>query len=414
MPTDVIMPKVDMVMETGTIVRWYRQEGEPVRAGEPLLEIETDKSTIDVEAPGSGTLAAVSAQPGDTVPVATLIALILAPGEAAPAAKAPAAEPVAAAPVASVATAPVAAAPTAKNDTHSDDPRPRATPLARSLARQHGLDLWQMVGSGPQGRVVKEDVLRALKEQAAPAPAAAPQPTPRPQPAPAAPNNGAQPYDDGELIPLTGARRVTAERLAMNTGVPTFTLSVEVVMSAIQGLRERLPFRPSVTAIIARAAAALLLRHPDLNASFRPEGIWRHRAAHLGIAMDVDGRLLVPVIRDAQSRGLREIHAALRDLRERAGSRQLGPGELQGSTFSISNLGMLGVDSFTALINPPEAAILAVGRAVERPFRDGAGFVFRPTMTLTLSVDHRVADGAAAARFLSELRDALEEPGLLL
>jgi pyruvate dehydrogenase E2 component (dihydrolipoamide acetyltransferase) len=207
---------------------------------------------------------------------------------------------------------------------------------------------------------------------------------------------------------------VTAERLAMNTGVPTFTLSVEVVMSAIQGLRERLPFRPSVTAIIARAVGPLLTRHPDLNASFRPDGIWRHRAAHLGIAMDVDGRLLVPVIRDAQARGLREIHTSLRDLRERAGARQLGPGELQGSTFSISNLGMLGVDSFTALINPPEAAILAVGRSVERPYRDGAGVVFRPAMTLTLSVDHRVADGAAAARFLSELRDALEEPGLML
>lgn len=423
MPTDVIMPKVDMVMETGTIVRWYRQEGEAVRAGEPLLEIETDKSTIDVEAPGSGTLAAVSAQPGDTVPVATLIALILAPGEAPPASgggrqEAGAAKAAQAAPADPVAAATVVARPAETNGAHAGDPRPRATPLARSLARQHGLDLWQVVGSGPQGRVVKEDVLRALKESVAPAPAAVPVPsaTPARAPAPASttPNNGSKPYDDGELVPLTGARRVTAERLAMNTGVPTFVLSVEVVMSAIQGLRERLPYRPSVTAIIARAVAPLLARHPDLNASFRPDGIWRNHAVHLGVAMDVDGRLLVPVIRDAQSRGLREIHASIRELRERAGSRQLGPGELQGSTFSISNLGMLGVDSFTALINPPEAAILAVGRSVERPYRDGAGVAFRPAMTLTLSVDHRVADGAAAARFLSDLRDALEEPGLLL
>jgi pyruvate dehydrogenase E2 component (dihydrolipoamide acetyltransferase) len=169
-----------------------------------------------------------------------------------------------------------------------------------------------------------------------------------------------------------------------------------------------------VTAVIARAVAALLVRHPTLNSSFRPEGIWQHGAAHLGIAMDSDGRLLVPVIRAANRLGLREIHAALAALRERAAARQLGPGELQGSSFSISNLGMLGVDAFTAVINPPEAAILAVGRTVERAVgRDGA-LVLRPLCTLTLTVDHRVADGAAAARFLGELRSALEEPYLLL
>jgi pyruvate dehydrogenase E2 component (dihydrolipoamide acetyltransferase) len=209
-------------------------------------------------------------------------------------------------------------------------------------------------------------------------------------------------------------RRVVAERLAASAAIPAFVLSVDVEASALQRLRQRLPFRPSVTAIIARAVAPLLLRHPDLNSSFRADGIWRHYGAHLGIAMDSDGRLLVPVIRAAQSRTLAEIHAELGRLREAAAARRLGPAELQGSSFSISNLGMLGVTQFTALINPPEAAILAVGATVERYVPVDGAPALRPYMTLTLSVDHRVADGAAAARFLGDLRAALEEPYLLL
>lgn len=402
MPTDVIMPKVDMVMETGTVVRWYRAEYEPVTAGEPLFEIETDKSTIDVEAPASGVLAAVQAHPGDTVPVAQRIALILAPGEALPA----------------TVGSPSSAHPAAPALVVDHAPRPRATPAARAIARQHGVDLVALAGSGPQGRIRKGDVLAALRQQ--PEPARAPQslpapggaPVPPPVPAPATANGTYQ--EEGELIPLSGVRRVVAERLSVSAGIPAFSLSADVEMSAVMRLRERVPFRPSVTAVIARAVGALLLRHPALNSSFRSDGIWQHRAVHLGIAMDSDGRLLVPVIRDAHRIGLRAIHEALGSLRERAAARQLGPAELQGSTFSISNLGMLGVDAFTAVINPPEAAILAVGRTVERPVgRDGA-LVLRPMCTLTLSVDHRVADGAAAARFLADLRAALEEPYLLL
>lgn len=429
MPTDVIMPKVDMVMDAGTIVRWYRGEHETVRAGEPLLEIETDKSTIDVEAPASGVLAAVSAQVGDTVPVAQRIALILAPGEqlaqAEPQTHHRGTER----------TEELRAA-SANPDQHMHrrgaeaaeqvdpaPPRPRATPAARAVARQHGVELAELAGSGPLGRVRKEDVLLAVQRQAqqtpvAPlptsaAPAGAHHPT-APAPAPAISNGAHRSAEQGELIPLAGVRRVVAERLTASAAIPSFTLSVEVEMSAALALRERLAYRPSVTAIIARAVAPTLLRHPALNSSLRPEGVWQHRAAQLGIAMDVDGRLLVPVIRDAQGLGLRELHAAIVELRTRAGARQLGPAELQGSSFSISNLGMFGVDSFTALINPPEAAILAVGRTTERAVgRDGA-LVLRPICTLTLSVDHRVADGAAAARFLGELRAALEEPLLLL
>jgi pyruvate dehydrogenase E2 component (dihydrolipoamide acetyltransferase) len=391
MPTDVILPKVDMVMDAGTIVRWYRQENEAVQAGEPLLEIETDKSSIDVESPASGTLVAVSARPGETIPVATRIALILAPGETAP--------------------DPGPQAPAPRPRPPDPAPRPRATPAARAIAREHNIDLAALNGSGPNGRVRRDDVLAAVQEAELPTPAAGIRPPDR-EPGP--PNARPRPPEDGELIPLAGVRRVVAERLTASAAIPTFVLSVDVDMSAANALRERLPYRPSVTAIIARAVAPLLLRHPDLNSSLRPEGLWRHGAAHLGIAMDIDGRLLVPVIRDSQGRGLADIHAELGRLRQAAAGRQLGPAELQGSSFSISNLGMLGVDRFTALINPPEAAILAVGRTVERYVRVGGTPDFRPMLTLTLSVDHRVADGASAARFLGDLRAALEEPYLML
>jgi pyruvate dehydrogenase E2 component (dihydrolipoamide acetyltransferase) len=402
-PTDVIMPKVDMVMDAGTVVSWYRQENEAVTAGEPLLVIETDKSTIDVEAPASGVLAAVVAHPGDTVPVAQRLALILAPGEALPPSKDTSSEAAPAAEAVSVAAA----------------PRPRATPAARAIARQHQLDLASLSGSGPQGRLRKEDVLAALSRHSEPGPAQETAPAPPtvvpvvpPTPAPAHISNGT--HEDGELLPLSGVRRVVAERLTQSAAIPAFTLNADVEMSAVLRLRERLPFKPSVTAVIARAVATLLIRHPTLNSSFRPEGIWQHRAAHLGIALDSDGRLLVPVIREANRLNLREIHETLGTIRERAAARQLGPAELQGSTFSISNLGMLGVDAFTAVINPPEAAILAVGRTVERPVGREGMLVLRPMCTLTLSVDHRVADGAAAARFLGDLRAAIEEPYLLL
>jgi pyruvate dehydrogenase E2 component (dihydrolipoamide acetyltransferase) len=424
MPTDVILPKVDMVMESGTIVRWYHAEGETVAAGEPLLEIETDKSTIDVEAPASGALAAISAHPGDTVPVAARIALILAPGETTPTPHgAPAPTPHGGG------LQPASRAPTNapgfSPERFSPD-RPRASPVARALARNHGLDLWQIAGSGPQGRVVKDDVLKQLERQATAQPAggaaiAAPTAIPAtsgvsahvPAPTPVPPN-GAQPHIGGSLIPLSGVRRVIAERLAVSANIPSFTISIDVTMSEALALRERLPYRPSITAIIARAVAPILMRHPDLNSSFHPEGIWRHNAVHLGIALDNAGRLLVPVIRDADRLSLRELHTALGTLRERAAAHKLGPAELQGSTFSLSNLGMFGVDTFTALINPPEAAILAVGRTAERWVGDGPTPERRPMLTLTISVDHRVADGATAARFLAELRAALEEPYLLL
>lgn len=404
MPVDVIMPKVDMVMEHGTVVRWYRREHELVTVGEPLLEIETDKSTIDVEAPATGRLTGVTAQPGDTVPVATRIALILAPGEQ----------------VVEETPSPPAPPPPA-----GALPRPRATPAARALARHYGLDLHTLIGSGPQGRVRRVDVLQAAEAHTQNTPTtssstvAATLTTPELPPTPTPPTLLAQEQrhledEEGELLPLVGVRRLVAERLMASAAIPTFVLTVDVEMTALLRIRERLPFRPSLTSLIARAVAPLLCRHPELNRSFRTNGIWQHQAVHLGIAMDSDGQLLVPVIRHAQRLTLRELHAELTAIRERAAARRLGPAELRGSSFSISNLGMFGVDTVTAVINPPEAAILAIGRTVERPVGRNGELVLRPMATLTLSVDHRVADGAAAARFLADLRAAMEEPFLLL
>lgn len=417
MPTDVIMPKVDMVMDSGTVVHWYKAEGDPVVKGEPLFDIETDKSTMVIESPASGTLAHVTAPVDTTVPVASVIAWILAPGENPPSAAAPHngadRQPVA---VAAESSDRDEAAASAGQAVSVAAPRPRATPLARKLASDYRLDLHAISGSGPGGRIGKQDVLRALEQtrtsstsgngaaQAIEPTAVAPVASPRP----------AAPESDGRLEPLSGVRRIIAQRMLLSAAIPQFTITIDVDMRAVVHLRDRLAYRPSITALVARVVAPLLLRHPSLNASFRDDGIWFHRPVHLGIALDSNGDLLVPVIRDAQRLTLQELDARIKDLRVRADAHQLPPGELHGSTFSISNLGMFGIDRFTALINPPEAAILAVGRIVEQPVREDQSIAWRPVLTLTLSADHRVTDGAAAARFMQDVRAMLEEPYLLL
>jgi pyruvate dehydrogenase E2 component (dihydrolipoamide acetyltransferase) len=442
MPVDVIMPKVDMVMEEGTVAQWHKSEGDEVKAGEPLFEIETDKATMEVEAPASGTLARVTAPNGTTVPVASVIALILEKGESldqvsSPAAQPPAAQP--ATPVSSTGGQP--ATPALATTSTATGPRPRATPLARKMAHEHGLDLTTLSGGGPQGRIRKNDVLQAVetlrssgngKQQAVVPPVrtlsgtrsfeAAPEVVGAPSGPPASAPSGAAPAsvpsangsEAGKLVPLAGVRKIIAQRLTISATIPQFVLSMDVDLSATLALRERLSYRPSVTAILARVVASLLPRHPSLNASFRENGIWYHTPVHLGIALDSGGDLLVPVIRDAHHRSLSEIATALTEIRQRAEAKKLTPSELQGSTFSISNLGMLGVDQFTALVNPPEAAILAAGRSTKRPFDVNGTIVFKPIMTLTLSADHRVTDGATAARFLQDVRATLEEPLLLL
>jgi pyruvate dehydrogenase E2 component (dihydrolipoamide acetyltransferase) len=419
MATEVIMPKVDMVMDEGTFVEWLKEEGALVKKGDPLFIILTDKANIEIEAPASGTLAGVRAQPGDEIPVTEVIAYILEPDEPLPAG---AEARLAAAPLADAPTgAPTALGPEAVTSPIVP-PGPgagkvRATPVARRLAAETGIDLAQVKGRGPRGRIHKADVLAFVERQPAvvePGVAAVPV-APLRVPLPDARKK--------EVVPLAGPRKIIADRMAYSAfTAPHITLSLRVDMSEAARLRAQLldPLRArtgqrlSFTAILARAVAAVLPRHPYLNASLDGEEIVLWDDVHLGIAMSVDDYLIVPVVREAQNKNLEQIVTDLGDLTERARTKRLVPSEMAGSTFTISNLGMFGVESFTAIVNPPESAILAVGKIVDTPVAAGEGIVLRPMMCLTICVDHRVVDGAAAARFLAELKDTLENPYLLI
>lgn len=414
MATAVIMPKVDMVMETGTFVEWLKQEGEQIQKGEPLFVIMTDKASIEIEAPASGILAGVRAKPDDVIPVTEVIAWILEAGESLPDEAKPKPSAV---PSPAPATTP---APKVEKLPVSEpgDGRVRATPAARRLAKELGVDLRQVLGSGPQGRIHKEDVLAYAQQRPVP-------PSPVPvvsamAPAVEVPLPTAR---KRQVIPLAGPRKIIAERMTYSAfTAPHITLSLSVDMTEAARLRDHLlePIqqrtgqRLSYTAILARAVASVLPRHPYLNASLQGNEIIQWEDVHLGIATSLEDYLVVPVIRDAQTKNLEQIVVEMGDLVERARNKRLLPSEMTGSTFTISNLGMFGIESFTAIINPPEAAILAVGRVVDRPVAVDRQIGLRPTMQLTLSADHRIVDGAAAARFLADLKATLENPYLLI
>jgi pyruvate dehydrogenase E2 component (dihydrolipoamide acetyltransferase) len=441
---EVIMPKVDMAMTEGTIAVWRRGAGDAVQAGEPLFEITTDKADVEVEAPASGTLWGIRATAGQTIPIGQAIAFILAPGEQPPDDdgrrttdnrrpttddRRPTTDD-SSGPQSSV-LSPQSSAPQSS--------KLRATPLARKLCRERGLDLRAIQGSGPNGRIGRQDVLAFLEREGPHPPTPSPVATDEGEALhalaptgekglesavqPPTPNSQPPAPSDVTRVPLTALRRVIADRMTASVrNTPHFTLNMQVDMAEVVELRRRVGpaierqagAPPSFTAIVVRAAAALLLQHPCLIATQEDQSVLLHQSAHIGVALDRAGDLLVPVLRDAQRLSLAETTAALRDLHARAHAHTLGQAELRGSTFTISNLGMYGVDSFTAIINPPESAILAVGRIVETPVARNGAVVVRPVMHLTLSADHRIVDGAAAARFLGELRERLEEPYLLL
>jgi pyruvate dehydrogenase E2 component (dihydrolipoamide acetyltransferase) len=425
MATEVIMPKVDMVMDTGTFVEWLKNEGDRVEKGEPLFIVLTDKANIEVEAPASGVLGGLRARPDDVIPVTEVIAYILEPGEALPAESAPVRAGVEDAPQ----PEPAPAEPIS-TETEARNGKARATPAARRLAADLDIDLAVVSGSGARGRVHKNDVLRFAEHR---------QPAGASRAAPAAPGLQISLPDARrkQALPLAGPRKIIAERMAHSAfTAPHISLSLHVDMSEAARLRGRLldPIqqktgqRLSFTAILARAAAAVLPRHPYLNASLDGDQIIQWDDVHLGIATSLEdyspkgtypqgafgSGLIVPVIREAQTKSLEQIVTALGDLVERARARRLTPAEMSGSTFTISNLGMFGIESFTAIINPPEAAILAVGRIVDTLVRDGDETELRPMMNLTLSADHRVVDGATGARFLADLKATLENPYLLI
>ncbi|TMQ91988.1 2-oxo acid dehydrogenase subunit E2 [Actinomadura soli] len=416
--TDILMPRLSDTMEEGVISSWQKQPGDEVAVGDVIVDIETDKAVMEYEAYEAGVLEKILVAEGETAAIGAPIAVLATAGGASPApaapepASAPVPEPVAQAPAAS-APAPVAVAPRSGNGT-----RPPSSPLARRLARDHGIDIATLNGSGPGGRIVRADIESAIRS-GAPAPAAAPAPAPT---APAASPVKAQAAEDPdvEAVPLNRFRKVAARRLTESKReAPHFYLNREVDAEPLLSFRAQLnqalaPAKVSVNDLIVKASATALREHPAVNVSYTEENLLFHKRVHVGIAVAVEDGLLVPVIKDTDRKGVSEIGQEIRELAGKARDGKLTLPEMSGGTFSVSNLGMFGVDSFAAVINPPEAAILAVGAIRDEPVvRDGQ-VVPGKRLALTLSVDHRATDGATAARFLDRLATLLENPLLIV
>jgi len=379
MATEVIMPKLDMTMEKGTIVRWLKEEGQQVEKGEPILEIETDKVVMEVEAPASGILAGISAGPDEVVPVTEVIAYILEPGEKLEGVAKPPAKESAPPPKERVAVTPRAPTPEEKI---------AVTPRARRLAREHEVDLAQVQGSGPGGRIVEADVLAFIEKREVAKPSV-------------------EAIKVKERVPLRGRRKTIAERMLESARtVPHIALTVEVDMSEAERTRGDCSF----TALFVQAVARALRQHPMVNASLQGDEIILYDEVNVGVAAETKEGLLVPVVKGANAKDLFEIDAEIKSLAQSTSEGTLTLEEVSGGTFTVSNLGMFGVEEFQALINPPQSAILAIGAIVEKPVvRDGQ-VVIRPMVKMTLSADHRVLDGAAAAEFLQNVKSNLERP----
>jgi len=446
--TKVVMPKLSEAMETGKLLRWLKQEGERVAGGDIIAEIETDKADIELEAFGAGVLRKVLVGPGTTVPVGNTIAVIAEPDEdisavvgdrpAPTAPAAPAREPARTAPASPSAQPAAATVPTSPSPSAADVRRPpapaapavgavaaaeaveedeppvagvrlRASPLAKKLAQKAGVDLTLVKGTGLGGRVIQRDVEAFVARPAAtPAAPAAARPAPRP----------AAEFEDQ---PLSQIRAAIARQMAQSKApVPHFYITTEIAMERAVALREELQALPGApkltfTDLIVRACALTLVKHPGVNASFQGQAIRRYRGVHVGIAVALDEGLITPVLRDCDAKGLFQIAAESRDLVERTRARKLRGQELSGATFSVSNLGMFPVDEFSAIINPPEGSILAVGAILDKPVVVNGQLAVGKRMRVTLSCDHRVMDGAMGARFLADLKALLEAPlGLLV
>jgi pyruvate dehydrogenase E2 component (dihydrolipoamide acetyltransferase) len=451
--TKVVMPKLSEAMETGKIIKWLKREGDRVQGGDILAEIETDKADVEMEAFGAGVLRKILVQPGDRAPVGDLIGVIAEPDEdisgltaaAPPAGDAPGAASAQSAPASAqpasvtamserpsaVPPQPRSEDPAARRPPPSGGPvapsrpvqvapttapapsgrvaepvggRVKASPLAKKIAAQSGVDLRVIQGSGPGGRIVRRDVEAAATHPAGAAPAAA----------------AVEGEPEFEDVALSQMRAIIAKRMPLSKApVPHFYVTSEAAMDRAWALREELNAlegqpKISVNDLVVRACALTLLEHPGVNASFQGEAIRVFHRAHVGIAVALDEGLITPVLRDCHVKSLAQIAVEARDLAERARGRKLRASELSGATFSISNLGMFDVAEFSAIINPPEGAILAVGSVRRVPVVDGDAVTVGRRMALTLSCDHRVMDGAMGARFLQDVKRRLEEPLRLL
>ncbi len=447
MAVELRMLQMDQTMTKGKIGKWLVKEGDTITQGQPLLEIETDKVVHEQESPTDGVIAQLIAEEGTNVPVNAILAIIGAPGEEVarveidatteqPAPTQPEAPKETSAPT----TADVKASPAARQlaeklaidltqvqasgpggrilesdvqryidlrgEAPTEDTRLKASPLARRLAKEHGLDLTAIIGSGPEGRIVRDDVLQAS--------AAAP-PTPSVV-------ETATPQQATEVIPMSGIREIIAERMSLSVQTnASVTLHTEVDATAFVELRGMLNDKLQAkevsltyTDLLVKAVANALRDHPRLNATLTDDGIHLLSEINIGVAVALEDGLVVPVVQNADKERLSEISAQVRGFAERARSNQLSPGELQGGSFTITNLGNFGIDAFTPIINPPESAILGVGRILKKPVVHDDEIAIRSMLTLSLTFDHRVIDGAPAAQFLQTVAGYIQDPYLLL
>jgi pyruvate dehydrogenase E2 component (dihydrolipoamide acetyltransferase) len=417
MAHSIVMPALEMAQETGKLLSWRKKEGEAIAKGEPLLDIETDKAVVEIESPADGILAGVKAQAGDVIPVGQTIAWIVNAGEKPPVEEAASAS----GRRMDSKSAPAAAAASNSRAEQSTAPASstRISPKARRLAREHGVDLTRVRGTGGEGEILAEDILAFVASGGSPAGAAASARTGTPQ---------AEVGDPGSVgtratQTLTQVARLMAERTTQSwTTAPHFFVSREIDAGALLAAREKFGpviekergVRLSHTDLLVAAVARALEKHPLVNASWTGDGIRLHPEINVGIAMAVDDGVVAPAIPGVNTKKLGEIAAMRRDLTERARAAKLRPADITGATFTISNLGMYQVDAFTAIIVAPQAAILAVGRISDRVVPVDGKPGIRPMMTLTLSCDHRVFDGARAALFLNDLVASIVEPETLL
>ena len=420
MATNILMPALSPTMTEGNLARWLKQEGDRIKAGDVIAEIETDKATMEVEAVDEGILGRILVPAGTQgVKVNDVIAVLVEAGEAVPAAGA--APKAAAAPAATPApvAAPVAAAPAPVAAPASGD-RVFASPLARRMAAQAGVDISKIAGSGPNGRIVKADVDAALSRGPAPATAAAPAAAPAPiaAPRPAAPVAITAPHT---AVPNSSMRKVIARRLAESKAtIPHFYVSTDVEIDALLKIRADLnarspkdgpgAYKLSVNDLVIKATAVTLRRFPNVNAMWTDDAILQLHDVDISVAVSIPDGLITPIVKGADIKGLAAISNEMKDLAARAKTGKLKPEEFQGGGFSISNMGMYGVRDFAAIINPPQAGILAVSAGEQRPVVKNGALAIATVMTLTLSVDHRVIDGALAAEFLQALKRNIEDP----
>ncbi len=426
MITEIILPQLGDTMNEGTILRWYKKEGERVEKGEPLFEVLTDKANMQVEAMATGYLRNVKHRENETVPTGEVIAFITTTPDESLQPPSPTQGEIetGGAPHAGEAIGDrVTERAFEPGEKTAEIESPRSawgtrskqfiSPRAKRLAKESGIDLSQVRASNPSGRVVEADVQKFLQQRERVKPVQPIVAQPSSQPSPSS-------LEGEEIIPITGVRKVIFERMAASSReVARVTLTTEADATRLVELRADINERAtdtkfSYTEFIVMLVAKALQKFPYMNATLREDGIHQHRAVHIGIAVETQRGLLVPVIRDAQRKGLGEISRALRELSEKTRSGKISPDDLRGSTFTITNLGEYEIDAFTPIVNQPETAILGIGRIAQKPAAYHGQLALRHMVALSLSFDHRVVDGAPAARFLQEIKRLVETPGLLL